>query len=220
MKEKLFCLLFAAALALGLTACGSKKENVRLSGMDAMTALKTAKLLSFDGSLNDTDAPVEIVADKQIVGQMQADEADPKDIGMLFLLDGEQQLRYKIITTGKIVQDSSIDATYGCFDTEGRCYGYIQLRHDGGNSWYVFLDPIGDEKEYRLTSDLKQFYKTENAKASICTVERKLDDVMTHDFQIKIKNESSDIKVDYYDKLGVYWIAWNALREGYSYLLG
>lgn len=207
MKKKATCLLLAAALVFALAACGAEK----LTGDEARSALKSAEKLHLTGDLDDVNTFSDILADDRIVGKVQ--EKGLIDNSMVVSVDGREEFYYKFVTGGEIME-GRVGTTYGCFDMDDNCLGYMQLRYGDGTSRYAFLYADGTEKGYYLDDNLTAF--TDSGGKRIGTVEAKLDSILTHAFHVTITTSSSSI--DYHDKLAVYWCAVTELNSDYSYL--
>ena len=207
MKKKAICLLLASALVLALAACGAKK----LTGDEAWNALKSAEKLHLTGDLDDVNTFSDILADGYIVGRVQ--EKGLIDSSMAVSVDGKEEFYYKFVTSGEIME-GKVGTTYGCFDMDGSCLGYMQLRFGSGTSRYAFLDADGNEKGCYLDDNLTTL--TDSRGEIIGSVEAKLDSMLTHAFHVTVTTSSSSI--DYIDKLAIYWCAVTELNSDYSYL--
>ena len=209
MTKKAICLLLAAVLALALAACGAEE----LSGDEAWEALERANTIRLMGDLDDVNTFSDILADGKIVGKVQ--EKGLINNAMVVTVDGTEQLRYKFVTSGEIME-GAVGTTYGCYDADGNCLGYMQLQFGNGTARYVFLNADGSEKGYYLDEDLTTF--TNAAGDPIGSVEAKLDSTLSKAFHVEIKTYATQEKIEYIDKLAVYWSAVNWINSEYSYL--
>lgn len=209
MKRKLLCLMLAAALTLALAACGADK----LSGDEAWAALEGANTLYLTGDLDDVNTFSDIKADEKIVGKVQ--EKGLINNTMIVTVNDTEQFYYKFVTSGEIME-GKVGTTYGCFDMDDNCLGYMQLRFGDGTSRYAFLNADGSEKSYYLDEELTTFLNADGE--PIGSVEAELDSTISKNFHIEIKTYATQEKVEYIDKLAVYWSAVNWLNSEYSYL--
>ncbi len=207
-KKLAVCLLFAA-LTLSLVACGADK----LSGDEAWSALEKANTLYLTGDLDDVNTFSDITANDQVVGKVQ--EKGLINNSMVVIVDGKEQFCYKYVTSGAIM-DGNVGTTYGCFDMDGNCLGYMQLQFGNGTSRYAFLTADGGDKGYYLDENLTTF--TNAGGEPIGSVEAVLDSLASHAFHVTIKTYATPEKIDYKDKLAVYWSAVSLLNTEYSYL--
>ncbi len=209
LNKKAACLMLIAALSLSLAACGGDK----LSGDEAWAALESANTLYLTGDLDDVNTFSDIVADESVVGKVQ--EKGLINNTMVVTVDGTEQFYYKFVTSGEIME-GKVGTTYGCFDMDDNCLGYMQLRFGGGTSRYAFLNADGSEKGYYLDEELTTFMNAGGE--PIGSVEAELDSTISKSFHVEIKTFATQEKIDYIDKLAVYWSAVNWLNSEYSYL--
>lgn len=206
MKKKGICLLLAAALALSLTACGSEG----LSGDAAWSALEKADTLYLTGDLDDVNTFSDINADGQVVGKVQ--EKGLINNTMVVSVDGKEQFYYRYAKDDEFWNNAG--TTYVCCDMDGNCLGYMHLLYGSGTSYYAFCDAARNEKGYYLDEDLTTF--TNAAGEPIGSVEAKLDNILTNAFHVEIKTYATQEKIDYRDKLAVYWSAVSLLNSEYN----
>lgn len=212
MKKRLLCFALAAAAALVLAACGTDK----LSGDEAWSALENADTIYLTGDLDDVNTFSDILADEKVVGRVQ--EKGMINNSLVVSVDGEEAFCCKYVTSGEIMEanDGRVGTTYGYFDMDDNCLGYMQLRFGDGMAWYAFLDADGNEKGYYMDEDLTTFL---NAGGNpIGSVEKEVDSMLTKAFHVTLKTYATQEKVDYIDKFAVYWSAVNWLNTEYSYL--
>ena len=205
--RRTLCLLLAAALALALAACGGNPE---LSGDAAWSALKNAGTIRLTGDLDDVNTFSDVVADGQIVGKVQ--EKGLLNNTMVVSVDGREQFYYRFAKDGEFWNDAG--TTYVCCDMDDNVLGYMQLLFADHRGRYAFCGADRSEKGYYLDEELTTF--TDGGGNTVGTVEAALDSRITKAFHVTIKTDGG--KVDYTDKLAVYWCAVHWLNSEYSYL--
>ncbi len=211
MRKKHLFVLCVLSFALMLTACGSSYP--KLSGDEALAALKSAKTLYFTGDLDDVNTFSDILADEQIVGEVK--EKGLINNRMIATIDGKEHCYCKYVSSGDVMQIEHSGTTYGVYDMDDNCLGYMQQRFGNGTSWYAFLQADCSEKDYRLTEDVSTL--CDSSGHTIGTISRVLDSTVSHAFHVEIKTDDG-AQVDYTDKLIIYWASVSWLNDEYSYL--
>ncbi len=206
MKKRLLCLLLAAALALALAACGAEK----LSGDDAWAALKDAHEFYLTGDLDDINTFSDILADGKNVGKVQ--EKGLFNNTMVVTIDGREQFYYRYAKDDEFWNNAT--TTYVCCDMDDNVLGYMHLLYGDGARYYAFCDAQRNEKGYYIDEDLTTF--TNAAGEPIASCEAKLDSIATNAFHVEIKTYATQEKIDYIDKLAVYWSAVSLLNDKYN----
>ncbi len=204
--KRILCITLAAALALALAACGAGK----LSGSEAWAALENANTVYLTGDLDDVNTFSDITADGQVVGEVQ--EKGIINNTMVVSVDGKEQFYYRYAKNDEFWNNAG--TTYVCCDMDDTVLGYMQLLYGKGMSYYAFCDAKRNEKGYYLDEDLTTF--TNAAGEPIGSVEAKLDNYMTNAFHVEIKTYATNEKIDYIDKLAVYWSAVSMLNSDYD----
>ena len=204
--KRVSCLILAAALALALAACG----EAPLSGDAAWSTLENANTLYLTGNLNDVNTSSDITADGKVIGQVQ--EKGLINNTMVVTVDGKEQFYYRYAKDDEFWNDAG--TTYVCCDMDGNCLGYMHLLFAKGTSYYAFCDAERNEKGYYLDEELTTF--TNASGEPIGSVEAALDNIVTSSFHVEIKTFATQEKIDYTDKLAVYWSAVSLLNSRYG----
>ena len=143
-KKIVSALAVILVLSVLTAGCGGKKLPA-LSGSEAREAFADASVITFSADYDDIKISADIIADGYKVGKMK--EAGMFDPSIRYIVDGEDIAYVKFITDGRADKEGvACSSTYGCYDMDDNCLGYMQDRDlepeiQGSGYTAIFMDP-------------------------------------------------------------------------------